>query len=123
MVYQHEHFYQAEKIFLTLDALEEFAQAWNGLVAATTIVDYELKLASMHVVFPVVSMRYLDYTCLCIRKILFLFSYEINAIMVMLQRRVWRWLMPLSKNGYLCQPLRWLSFEVLALQLLFFANK
>ena len=57
-------FAKQRKAFSTLDAWEEFVQAWNGLVAATTIVDYESRLASMHVAFSVVSIRYLDYTWL-----------------------------------------------------------
>ena len=61
-------FAKQRKAFSTLDAWEEFVQAWNGLVAATTIVGYESKLASMHVAFPVVSIRYLDYTWLVYKE-------------------------------------------------------
>ena len=68
MAYQQESFCKHRKAFPTLDAWEEFVQAWNGLVAATTMVDYEYIIASMHVVFPVVSMRYLDYTWLVYKE-------------------------------------------------------
>ena len=51
-----KRFAKQRKAILTLDAWGTFVQAWNGRIATTIIVNYESKLASMHVAFPGVLM-------------------------------------------------------------------
>ena len=101
-VFQNYHI-QAELTFVT----DRDLALMNRLVAATTIVDYVSKLASVHVAFPVVSIRYFNYTWLVYKeKFVSVFLWNKCHYGHVTTSRV-EVLMPLSKDGYLCQPVRW----------------
>ena len=99
-------FCQAEKRLLTLDAWEDFVQACNWIVDATTLVLYKSKLASMHVVFRDVSMSYLDCTWLVYEEFFSVFLRNKCHYGDVTTSRVESNDTAL-KNRYLCQPVRW----------------